>query len=141
MGFLWLAALVLVVIGFVVLGLGRRAAAGPLTGSLKSRGIDTRAWGADVLASGAMLSLGLWALTAAPWSGQTTVDRIVLLSGGTWAVVSLGRAVKPLVARRGGPPPPSLPVPGKGSRPPWLFLLLGWAIAIRLAWSALVRMG
>lgn len=135
MGFFWIAALVLVVTGFTVLCLSRRAEGAP---ALRSRGIDPASWGTDLMGAGIMLSLGLWARSGVPWTGESVATRVALAAGAVWALVSLGRAVVPLVRR--GRPSPSLPVPGKGSRPPWLFLLLGWAIAIRLLWSVFHRM-
>jgi hypothetical protein len=136
MGFFWIAALVLVVTGFTVLCLSRRSG-DVLAGHLRSRGIDPAAWGTDLMGAGIMLSLGLWARSGVPWTGETVATRVALAAGAVWALASLGRAGVPLVRR--GRPSPSLPVSGKGSRPPWLFLLLGWAIAIRLLWSVFHR--
>jgi hypothetical protein len=140
MGFLWLAALVLVVIGFSVVALAGRAGNGVRFGPLRSREIDPRSWGIDVMSAGTMLSLALWALAGVAWPRQPVSNRVALVAGGAWAVLCLVRAAVPLM-RRGRPSSPVLPVPGKGSRPPWLFLLLGWAIAIRLVWSVFHRMG
>jgi hypothetical protein len=141
MGFLWMAALVMVVFGFTVLGLARWSPRLSLIGSLRAKAIDPREWAVDVMSSGTMLSLGLWVLDGVPWSGQATGSRIALLCGGVWAVLSLARAVGPLIAGRDRRPSPFLPVAGEGSRPPWAFLIPGWVIAVWLAWSALGQSG